>query len=181
MKKILAFSGSNSSKSINEILVRAAAEKISDHTVDVINLTDYPLPIYSIDIEESEGFPSEAKAFKSLLSEYDAFVIASPEHNGSMPAVFKNTIDWVSRLSNQDDPIFGGDKPVQLLSTSPGPTGGATNLQNLSNLIPWWGGKISGTFSLGSFYDNYVEGQLVETADNDLTKVMAEFQRSIVE
>ncbi|MEH6576502.1 MAG: NAD(P)H-dependent oxidoreductase [Amphritea sp.] len=175
MKKILAFSGSNSSKSINQTLVKLVADKIENHQVEVIDIRDYPMPIYSSDIEENEGYPENARIIRNLLADHDAFVIASPEHNGSMPVAFKNLIDWVSRLGDMENPMFGDKKPLLLLSTSPGPTGGATNLANLANLMPWWGADVRGTYNLGSFYDNFVDGKLSPEKDQELTNLVTQF------
>ena len=115
----------------------------------LVDIRDYPLPIYSIDIEETDGVPGNAKAFRDLIHAHDGVLISCPEHNGAMPAMFKNLIDWMSRM---DGKIFDG-RPVLLLSTSPGKGGGATNLKNLATLVPWWGGNVIGTISIGSFND----------------------------
>lgn len=147
MEKILAFSGSSSSSSINQQLVKMAATQAETVEVTVIDIRDFPLPIYSIDIEQADGFPENAVKLKALFSEHDGFLISSPEHNGSMPAIFKNLIDWLSRMGGK---IFQ-DKPVLLLSASPGGGGGRTNLANVETLMPWWGGQVVGTFSIGDF------------------------------
>ncbi|WP_350332912.1 NADPH-dependent FMN reductase [Coralliovum pocilloporae] len=149
MTKVLAFSGSSSARSINRILAETAANHLSDTDFTFVDIRDYPLPIYSVDLEQSDGFPDEASAFKALLSDHDGFIIALPEHNGSMPAIFKNLIDWLSRMGGK---IFQ-EKPVLLLSTSPGQGGGKTNLDMVTTLMPWWGADVTGSFSLGSFQD----------------------------
>ncbi len=151
MKKILAFSGSSSSNSINQQLVRMAATQAATAEVTVIDIRDFPLPVYSIDIEEADGFPDDAHKLKALFSEHDGFLISSPEHNGSMPAIFKNLIDWLSRMGGK---IFQ-DKPVLLMSASPGGGGGRTNLANVETLMPWWGGQVVGTFSVGDFHNEF--------------------------
>jgi len=174
MKKILTLSAGNSLNSINQTLINIAVEKISAHEVARIYLRDYPMPMYGIDEETDVGFPATAIALKALFDQYDAFIVASPEHNGSMPAVFKNTIDWLSRLADKENPIFA-NKPVLLMSTSPGPNGGATNLQTMNNLMPWWGADMRGTYSLGSFYDNVTDGRLNTQQDSELTTVINDF------
>lgn len=156
MKKILAFSGSSSSKSINQKLVKSAAKLIKGADVTVIDIRDFPLPIFSVDIEEETGFPANALKVRALFSDHDGFMISVPENNGSMPAIFKNLIDWISRM---DGKIFQ-EKPVLLLSTSPGKTGGKTNLDNLEKLLPWWGGQVAASFSLGGFYDEFDQEKL---------------------
>jgi len=174
MKKICTFSASNSADSINRTLLHLAADKITGHKINVIDIRDFSMPMYSLDKEKQDGFPATATQLRALFAEQDAFIIAIPEHNGSMPAVFKNVIDWLSRLVDQQQPIFAS-KPVFLLSTSPGANGGSTNLQSLTQLMPWWGADVRGTYSLGSFYDNFFEGQLNLEHDRRLCDGIAEF------
>jgi chromate reductase len=175
LTKILTVSASNSKNSINRMLLELASSKIEGHDVAMLDIRDYPMPFFSLDREESEGHPETAKQVRALFAEYDAFIIASPEHNGGIPAEFKNLIDWVSRLGDLQNPMFATKKPVLLLSTSPGPNGGATNLQTLSQLMPWWGADIKGTYSLGRFYDYFVDGKLNAEKDQELTNVVTAF------
>ena len=137
MKKILAFSGSNNLNSINQNLIRNAADLVEEHEVDILNLMDFSAPIYSNKIKKEEGIPEDIVALKGIMSEYDAYIIASPEHNGSMPSFFKNIIDWLSVVKKN---IFN-DKPVLLLSAVPGKNGGKMNLESLKNIFPWLGAK----------------------------------------
>ncbi|NQZ79866.1 MAG: NAD(P)H-dependent oxidoreductase [Colwellia sp.] len=174
MAKILTLLASNNTQSINRTLLNIASQKITGHTLTKVEVADHPMPMYGIDTEEQEGFPDTAKQLRDILAEHDAFIIASPEHNGAMPAVFKNTIDWLSRLANADNPIFG-KKPVLLLSTSPGPNGGATNLKTLTQLMPWWGADMKGSYSLGSFYDTVIDGVLTQIHDQELTEIINDF------
>lgn len=151
MKKILAFSGSNNPESINQQLLLAAIHKIDERNdVHLIQLSEYITPIYSPVIEE-KGIPKPIKELFQLFTEADGFVIASPEHNGLPSSFFKNIIDWLSRI----DQRFFGDKPVVLMSTSPGVTGGASHLQILEKLFPRWGGNICGMYSLGDFNNKF--------------------------
>jgi len=175
MKKILTVSASNSKNSINRTLLALASSKVVGHEVAMLDIRDYPMPFFSVDREESEGHPETAKQVRALFAEYDAFIISSPEHNGGMPAEFKNVIDWVSRLGDLQNPMFATKKPVLLLSTSPGPNGGATNIQTLTQLMPWWGADIKGSYSLGSFYDYFVDGKLDPEKDQELTKSVTAF------
>jgi len=179
MTKILTVSASNSANSINRTLLEIASSKIEGHDVAMLDIRDYPMPFFSLDKEESEGHPETAKQVRALFSEYDAFIIASPEHNGGMPAEFKNLIDWVSRLGDLQNPMFATTKPVLLLSTSPGPNGGATNLQTLTQLMPWWGADIKGSYSLGSFYEHFVDGTLNTEKETELTNSVTGFINSL--
>jgi len=151
VNKILAFSGSASSKSINQKLVRLACALLEPSQVTVIDIRDYPLPVYSLDIEEGDGIPENAHKLRALFTEHEGFLISSPENNGGMPVILKNVIDWLSRLEGK---VFQ-EKPVLLLSTSPGGRGGMTNLATMKTLMPWWGGKVVKTLSIGNFFDEY--------------------------
>ncbi len=157
----MAFSGSNSSRSINQQLVHIAAAMLHKTEVEILNIRDYPAPVYGIDREEQDGFPESMKAFNDKLLSADAFIVASPEHNGSMPAAFKNTLDWVSRMGGK---IFK-EKPTVFLSTSQGKRGGASVLDHLLTIMPYRGAQIVGGYALGSFDEKVKNGQLIEGED----------------
>lgn len=156
MKKILAFSGSNSSKSINQQLVQIAASMVEGHEVEVIDLRYYDAPLYGIDLENKEGIPPSILKLKSKIQSADGMIIATPEHNGSMPAFLKNTIDWLSRINQK---VFD-DKPVLFIATSPGGRGGKSALEHLVSIMPYRGAKVVGSFSLPSFNENVINGVL---------------------
>jgi chromate reductase len=152
MKKILAFAGSNSSTSVNRQLIEHAASKSADHEVTLLDLRDYDAPMFSEDLEKESGVPESIQKLKTVFEAHDAFMIASPEHNGMMPAFFKNLMDWLSRAGGK---IFQ-EKPVLLMSTSPGPRGGQTNLANMKAVFPHWGATaVFADFSVGSFYQAF--------------------------
>ncbi len=150
MKKIIAFTGSNNPTSINEKLIKYIIKEFPNSGIEFIDLKKYKLPIYSQEIEQ-KGIPIQAKELFQLFTTAEGFILASPEHNGLPTAFLKNTIDWLSRI----DQRFFGDKPILLLSTSPGATGGSTHLEILANLVQRWGGQLVGQFSLGSFQQNF--------------------------
>ena len=149
MKKILAFSGSNSSKSINHLLVTYAVSLIENHEINLIDLRDYDAPIFSIDLESDEGLPKKIKDLEKLISKYDTLIIALPEHNGSMTSFFKNILDWLTRVNHQ----FLKNKKLLLLSTSPGKYGAKFGLEHTASILPRFGGELIDTYNLGSFYD----------------------------
>lgn len=169
MKKIIAFAGSNSAASINKRLIQHAASLVDQ--MDVIDLRDYDAPMYSVDLEKQAGIPPKIQELHELISSYDAVVMASPEHNGLPPAFFKNILDWLSRVQGQR---FLQDKPVALLSTSGGSFGGATNLKNLAQLMPYWGAKVVGTYSLPKYYENIDQetGQIKSEEENNKLKAL---------
>ena len=97
--KILAFAGSLRKKSFNQRLVRIAAEGANKAGADVtvIDLAEYPLPVFDEDFEAEQGMPESAIKLKSMLKQHDGFLIACPEYNSSITAALKNAIDWASR------------------------------------------------------------------------------------
>lgn len=151
MKKILAFAGSNSSTSINQQLIIATSYLIDFAQVDVINLRDYSVHMFGVDIEAKEGIPQKMEELSALISSYDAFIIATPEHNSMPTAFFLNILDWLSRITRS---IFG-NKPVLVMSTSPGPKAGIAALAILERTLPRFGGEVVGVYSLPNFNDNF--------------------------
>ena len=165
MKNIIAFTGSTNPDSINEKLLIAAINKFPEKSVQLIQLTDHDIPIYSQKIEEGDGIPKAIKELFQLFTKADGFIIASPEHNGLISSFLKNIIDWLSRI----DQNFFGDKPVMLMSTSPGEMGGSSHLQILKNLIPRWGGNLSSIYSLGDFNNKFdVDSLSISDKSEDL-------------
>ena len=147
MKNILAFSGSNNPDSINEKLVQSLISKYSEYDIRFIDLKKFDAPIYSQEIQ-SNGIPAAILELYKIFQESEGFIIASPEHNGLPSAFLKNTIDWLSVITQK----FFDNKPVLLLSTSPGATGAKTHLGLLANLVPLWGGKLKATYSLTTYH-----------------------------
>ena len=98
--RILVFAGSTRNGSFHRKLAQVAAASLekAGASVTLADLRDYPMPLYDGDIEALQGLPDRAKAFKELLRSHDAFVIASPEYNGSFSAVLKNAIEPEQRL-----------------------------------------------------------------------------------
>jgi len=166
--KILSFGASTSSTSINRKFARFAANRIDGATVTDLDLREFDLPIYSADREESEGIPEAASRFLELIRSHDAVVVSMAEHNGSYSAAFKNLYDWVSRLEQK----LWSEKPMLLLSTSPGGRGGATVIEAAKSTFPRMGASLKASFSLPSFYDNFSEDEGI--LDNELNSAFQE-------
>ena len=176
MKKVITIAGSNSQKSINNRLIRYTNSLIENAEVISIDLNDYILPIYGVDYEAKKGIPTAAKNLHDLLSTADGFIISLAEHNGSYSAVFKNTIDWLSRINMK----IWGEKPMLLMATSPGGRGGATVLQSAHAYFPFMGAIITDTFSLPSFYDHFSNGEITdEDLKIDIQTKLNKFQMTI--
>ena len=151
MTKILAIGASSSSQSINKQWANYAAGQVKGAEVNLLDLNDYEMPLYSSDREKEGGIPALAQQFIQQIAESDAIVLSLAEHNGSYAAAFKNILDWASR-ANQG---LWANKPMLLLATSPGGRGGATVLENAKGYFPFMGAKIAGSFSLPSFHEHF--------------------------
>lgn len=143
--KVLLFSGSTREGSYNKKLVleAAAIAKTLGACPQVVDLKCYPMPFYDGDIETSAGMPEHAKRLRQLMIQSDVIVIASPEYNGSVSAVLKNSLDWASRAETggpSRDAYKG--KTFVLLSASPGAGGGKRGLVQLSSIIEAIGGTV---------------------------------------
>jgi NAD(P)H-dependent FMN reductase len=101
MKKIIAFAGSSSQNSINKKLATYAAHLFQNATVEVLDLNDYEMPIYSTDREKENGVPQLAIDFFTKITQADILVVSLAEHNGAYTTAFKNVFDWVSRHNNK--------------------------------------------------------------------------------
>lgn len=162
MKKIIAFAGSNSSTSINKQLAVYASNLINSVEVEVLDLNDYNLPIYGIDIENEQGIPKDAHRFLDKIKSTDGIVLSLAEHNGTYATVFKNLFDWMSRIDGK----LWSDKPMLLMATSPGARGGATALEIAKGRFQYMGGNIVGSFSLPSFGENFTDGKITNEEFN---------------
>ncbi len=136
---ILAFAGSTRTDSFNKKLVKIAAQgaKEAGAEVTVIDLRDFSMPLYDGDLEAAQGLPENALKLKALMRQQQGFLIASPEYNSGYSAVLKNSIDWVSRVSEQGEPplvAFAG-KTASIMSASPGALGGLRGLYQLRELL----------------------------------------------
>lgn len=162
MATILAFAGSNSSTSVNYKLVRYTTGLIKEHQVQLLNMANYPFPLYSVDIEKKKGFSNSLVELKNDIQKVDGVIISVNEHNGNPSAYFKNLIDWFSRLDRK----FLEDKKVLLMSASPGRGGGTGSLAVIEKLLPRFGATILATFSIPSFNHNFDANSGI--TDNDL-------------
>ncbi|VGO17342.1 Chromate reductase [Pontiella desulfatans] len=170
MKNILAFAGSNSSRSVNKQLLEHAEQRFKDQKITLINLPDFDAPIFSEDLEKEFGIPESIQKLREQFDSHDAYLIASPEHNGMMPAFFKNVMDWLSRM---DGSVFQ-KKPVMLMSASPGPRGGQTNLANMKAVFPHWGASaVFADFFVGSFHQTYDAGEKAFTNPDDEQRLLS--------
>lgn len=176
MSLILGFSGSFSNESINHELVIYASSLCTKVDTKVIRLSDFEAPIYSKDLEKQKGIPESIKNLRELFDQADGFMISTPEYNSSLPGGFKNTLDWLSRMEGK---IFQ-DKPVLLMAASPGGRGGQSVLNHLSGVMPFWGAKLIGPFSLPKFGEHFQNGNIIEPElDGKLRSLVGELESTL--
>ena len=136
--KILAFAGSTRTDSYNKKLVKISSTGATEAGADVtvIDLRDFPMPIYDGDLEQKDGLPSNARKLKDIMLAHQGFLISSPEYNSSISAVFKNTIDWTSRQSEGEIPLACfKNKVAGIMSASPGMLGGLRGLVHVRSIL----------------------------------------------
>ena len=153
---ILVFGAALRGDSLNERLATLAARAAEEigATVHRATMREFDCPSYDGDDEQSSGIPAGAQALAKRLSENDAFIIASPEYNASMPGCLKNAIDWASRMKPQP---FNG-KQACLLSASPSMVGGNRGLWSLRIPLEHLGARVyPDMFSLAQAHQAFNE------------------------
>ena len=137
--KILVIPGSLRTGSLNARLAAVAAHELAQSGAEVtrISLADYPLPIYDGDLQAKSGVPKHAVNLKRMMSAHHGVLIVTPEYNSSVPALVKNTIDWVSRVQDTHETrgqVFR-DRVFAIASASGGRLGGTRALSALRLIL----------------------------------------------
>jgi NAD(P)H-dependent FMN reductase len=174
--KILAFAGSSSSTSINRELVKFVLRSFPDDEINLLDLNDFEMPVFSID-KEKKGFPEEAHQFLAEIKTCDIIICSMAEHNRNFTTAFKNIFDWCSRIDVQ---VFQ-NKKMFLMSTSPGGFGGGNALALAQKNFPAYGAEIIESYSLPKFYDNFdlEKGVVNPTSLKELNDKITHFKQQI--
>ena len=151
MKRVIALGASNSKNSINKKFANWAAHKVEDTEVELIDLNNYEMPLYSSDLEKESGIPEMVIRLKEKLNSADGFVISLAEHNGNYTAAFKNLQDWLSRIELK----IWGNKPTLLMAAAPGKMGGKSVLNIAKSSFPYMGANVVADYSLPEFHKNF--------------------------
>jgi chromate reductase, NAD(P)H dehydrogenase (quinone) len=134
---ILIFAGSTRRDSVNRKLARVAAQAVTAAGAEatLLELADYPMPLLSGEIEAESGPPENAFKLQAIIAAHAGLIIVSPEHNHSISALLKNTLDWISRtpLKRGDNPFTG--KIAGIMAASPGGLGGLQGLDHLERVL----------------------------------------------
>ena len=137
--KILVFAGSIRIGSFNARLAALAAMELALLNIDVtrISLVDYPLPLYHGDLEAEQGAPYNAVQLKQLFGRHHGVFIASPEYNASITPLLKNTLDWVSRVREAQEPPLSAyrQRVFAIGAASNGTLGGYRSLMALRQVL----------------------------------------------
>jgi NAD(P)H-dependent FMN reductase len=175
--KILGISGSLRKGSYNTALLRAAAGLMPDGVqLEVGSIGG--IPLYDGDLEASQGIPPAVQTLKTSITQADGLLLVTPEYNNSIPGVFKNAIDWLSRPSSDIAKVFGG-RPVGVIGASPGGFGTILSqnawlpvLRTLGTR-PFFGGRLQ-VSRAGSVFNE--AGELTDQAIREqLRKYLAGF------
>src|SRR2546428_720040 len=121
MPTLVGLSGSLRQGSYNTSLLRAAVE-LSPPGLSIELGAIHDIPLYNGDLEEKEGIPEPVRMLKDRIAAADGLLLVTPEYNNSIPGVFKNAIDWLSRPPQDIPRVFGG-RPVALMGATPGGMG----------------------------------------------------------
>lgn len=161
-KKIIAFGASNSKHSVNKQLAIYTASQLTEIETTILDMNNFELPVYSIDVEKESGIPANAIRFLQFIKESDAIIISLAEHNGLHTTAFKNLWDWLSRIPMDKPMNIWDDKPMFLLSTSPGRRMMSNVLKVSKEIFPHFGANIKADFHLPSFNQFFKDGEIVE-------------------
>ncbi|PFH12154.1 NAD(P)H-dependent FMN reductase [Collimonas sp. PA-H2] len=179
MTKIVGVAGSLRSGSLNAALLRAAVDLMpAGATLEIGTIKG--IPLYDGDLEQAEGIPAAVTLLKEQIAVADALLLVTPEYNNSMPGVFKNALDWLSRPPADSARIFNGRR-VAVIGASPGGFGTILSqnawlpvLRTLG-MQPWFGGRLMVSRAGKVFNEN---GELV---DEQVRDQLREFNRNFVE
>lgn len=176
MKKIITIGGSNSKNSINKVLAEYVGGLIEGIELIKVDLNNFEMPLFSVDIEAEIGSPKGAEDLNEIIESADGFVISLAEHNGAYSVAFKNAFDWLSRINGE----VWRNKPMLLLATSPGPRGGQTVLEIALGRFPFNGGNIIGNLSFPSFSENFNDGAVQNTElKSAIEKMVSNIEKAI--
>lgn len=182
--KILAFAGSLRKHSFNRRVLRAAAAGAERAGAEVtfVDLRDYPMPVYNQDYQEAHGFDENALKFQRLIYEHEGLLIASPEHNGSLPAALKNVIEWVSRRNDsyEGGRVFPG-KVAGVMAASPNSFGGVRSLIHLRGVLTSVGVHVLPTEIAVPFVGDKFNGDGEEMTDERVRQRLEALGASLVE
>ncbi len=171
MTKLIGISGSLRGRSFNSALLRTAVELMPPGTEMTVG-SIRNIPLYDGDLEDAQGIPAPAQVLKDAIAAADGLLLVTPEYNNSIPGVFKNAIDWLSRPPADISLVFGG-KPVAIIGASPGGFGTILSQEAWLPVLrtlgtrPWFGGRLLVSRAATVFDES---GRIVNKATKELLR-----------
>ena len=179
MTRIIGVSGSLRRGSFNTALLQAAVGLMPEDS-ELAASTIHGIPLYNEDVEDAEGIPKAVSELKEKIATSDGLLLGTPEYNNSIPGVFKNAIDWLTRPSDDIERVFGG-RPVAVIGASPGNFGTILSQNAWLPVLrtlgtnPWFEGRLL-VSRAESVFDP--DGKLV---DESVRRKLRQFMQSFVE
>lgn len=180
--RIVGLSGSLRAGSYNTALLKAAVA-LAPGDVQLVVGTIRGIPLYDGDVEAAEGIPPAVAALKDQIAAADGLLLATPEYNNSMPGVFKNAIDWLTRPASDIARVFGG-KPVGLIGASPGGFGTILSQNAWLPVLrtlgtePYFGGRLMVSRAHKAFEGDKLADPAMEEMLKGYLQGFAEFVRA---
>ena len=179
--RLLFFAGSARTGSFNKQVAELGARIAEANGIPstFADLGDYPMPLYDGDIERVDGAPENARKLKALFTEHTGILISCPEYNASISPLLKNTLDWVSRVRDEDEApneVYR-TRVFALASASPGGMGGLRGLYAVRHVLELGLGalvlpdQVAVPRAADAFDDN---GHLKDAAAQERFKVLIE-------
>ncbi len=179
--RIVGIAGSLRRGSFNAALLRSAVELAPPGT-RIETGTIRGIPLYDADVEAADGIPPSVAQLKEQIAAADGLLLVTPEYNNSIPGVFKNAIDWLSRPPADIPRLFGG-RPVAIIGTSPGRFGTLLSqtawlpIMRTLRMRPWFGSPLY-VSEASKVFD--ASGALVDAAVRDrLTSFIGGFAQFV--
>ena len=178
--RILLFAGSIRTGAFSGRVADAAQKELAVQGAEVtrVSLADYPLPLMDQDLEREKGIPENALKLARQFAAHDAVLICTPEHNGSIPALLKNTIDWMSRVHRDNgrpiEPFRG--RVGGICSSSDGHFAGIRSAGHLRAVLSHIGMELISVPRAGEAFDE--DGGFL---DERLGKGMTRLCRTLIE
>lgn len=170
--RTLVLAGSTREGSFNRQLAAAAASRLeaAGGTATLLELSEFPLPLYNGDLEARDGLPAPALQLREIFLAHQGLLIACPEYNSSITPLLKNVIDWVSRAPEGEQGLapYQG-KCAALLSASPGGFGGMRGLVTVRSILGSIGVTVlPGQFAMARAHEAFAaDGSLADAAQQE--------------
>jgi len=182
--KIVAFTGRLREHSYTRRVLKTAiaGAENAGAGVTLIDLRDFPMPIYNPDEQEKNGFPENAIRLQEVLNAHDGFLIATPEYNGSIPGGMKNAIDWTSRKSDKFGlaEVFRGSVAA-IMTASPGAFGGIRCLSHLRGVLSILQVNVLPSEIAVPFVNKMFEGESEEMTDEKMKGILRDLGESLAD